>query len=321
MPFVPPILENVVMDPSKFGGPATFRGLVQRNHYVKRYQDYLRKNKTIVMNIYYDKDDQQEKEVFYHFQFPSDANPQVIYDVVLRFYAPNSVVREEETLRNYKIQIFSNSPGFTFQFAYAYNKRKLLIEDLRNKFSPNVLEKEPQKTNPNNAIGYDYTVFFALYHLHINQDYLKKAAIAAYAGDIDKFEMDEIPTAATVYQRRSQKQLIDFDRIKKKAERFGDKVQKKIEKIVTPFLPGTNRSNHQRKHGALNGNGGTKARKGTTTTKAQKASKAVRKHGYFKQRLAYILYFQDKEEFQKKTLEVMTWRRKNPQIYYLSKKE
>lgn len=276
MPFIPGTLDAVVTSPTGFGkGPKTFQDIVRKNNFMQRYVKYMQKNETMALEIYRDnKTTMDYSEVFYHFQFPSDSNPEVLYDVVLRFYTTDPAVRKDTTLRNYKIQVFSNSPGFAFQFAYVYYKNGLMIKEFEDHYSPMALNTPPEKSNPLKAVGYDYTVFFALYHLKINPAYLRKTAIQKFGEDLNKFDHKSIPTSDEVYERRSPHDIFGFNKIKKKAARFVNNVEKKVSGVL-----GFNTSSRKPKKAS---NTKKTVAKGARATRASKASNGHRKHRYFK---------------------------------------
>ena len=141
-----PILEDIVRDPSAFGGPDTYSNIVSKNHLIEKYRDYMVKHTDLALEIYREGASKTDiGDVYFHFQLQSDSNSDVIYDVVLRFWTNDPKVRMEDSIRNYQIQVFDNSPGFCFQYAYAYNKHDLLIEELKDHYSEMLLRTPAEK--------------------------------------------------------------------------------------------------------------------------------------------------------------------------------
>lgn len=264
-----PILEDIVRDPSAFGGPDTYRNIVSGNHLIEKYRDYMVKHTDLALEIYREGASKADiGDVFFHFQLQSDSNSDVIYDVVLRFWTDDPKVRMEDSIRNYHIQVFDNSPGFCFQYAYAYNKHKLLIEELKDHYSEMLLRTPAEKSNPNSAIGYDYTLFFALYHLKINPYYLSKSNISLYGTNLSRFNPDNIHTSKEVYEARTKTDLLSFNTIKRKSHQ----IEKKLKDTWTKFVGG----------GKQRAQGTKKPVKSSRVQRAMKAQSASRKHRYFK---------------------------------------
>ena len=266
---IQPILEDIVHDPSAFGGPDTYSNIVSKNHLVEKYRDYMVKHTDLALEIYREGASKTDiGDVYFHFQLQSDSNSDVIYDVVLRFWTNDPKVRMEDSIRNYQIQVFDNSPGFCFQYAYAYNKHDLIIEELKDHYSEMLLRTPAEKSNPQSAIGYDYTLFFALYHLKINQYYLSKSNISLYGTSMSRFNPDNIHTSKEVYEARTKTDLLSFNTIKRKSHQ----IEKKLKDTWTKFIGG----------GKQHAQGTKKAVKTSRVKRAVKAQSASRKHRYFK---------------------------------------
>ena len=125
--------------------------------YATRYQQYV-SNKSIYVKAACE----IEGSWYYHIKVPSEASTgKMEYDVVIRFFTDKEFIKMEPHLRNYYIQFFSNSPGFIYKYAYVYNQRGYLISHLADKVSPEALTTPPDKTNINQALSYDSTIYFA----------------------------------------------------------------------------------------------------------------------------------------------------------------
>jgi hypothetical protein len=91
------------------------------------------------------------------------------YDVVLRFLPPETFATEKH-LKNYPMQVFSNSPNFNFTYAYVCERDGWLIPELRKKLSRQALTEPPDVRNPAGLMGFEKSIFFAMlmsleYHL------------------------------------------------------------------------------------------------------------------------------------------------------------
>lgn len=96
-----------------------------------------------------------------YIQMPSESLKKLTYDVFVEFTATDDVEFRIGKLDAYKVRFFSNDPNFTFTYAYAFNKRDLIIPELVKKISPKVLKEAPHKTNPNELAGYVKAFYFA----------------------------------------------------------------------------------------------------------------------------------------------------------------
>ena len=213
---IKPYLFNIMKDPSVLGGPKTYSKIVTKNNFKSKYSDYISKQSTIPFNVYYSDD---EKRYLFHFQVVSSSNSDVIYDVVLDLYTTNNHIANSFDLKEYNVRFFSNSPGFMFTYAYVYNNRKLLVPELINKFDVSVREEEPSKSNPTNAVGFDYTIFFCMYFLYLNDFYMRKDDIKRRGKPFSKFNADDILSSFEVFQSRTNTEKSNFRKLKSEVRR------------------------------------------------------------------------------------------------------
>lgn len=132
--------------------------LTKNTKYDKMYDDFRKKNK-----IYIAAYTEIEDSYYLHIKVPSSTlqNGNYEYDVVIRFFTDDLLVKKESSLIPYYIQFFSNSPGFIYRYAALYKKYGFLIEALYNKLDPEYKDKMPEKTNPDNELSYDKSIYFA----------------------------------------------------------------------------------------------------------------------------------------------------------------
>jgi hypothetical protein len=255
---IEPVLRTVVVDPSVFGGPTTYSDIRHKNGYLAKFNKYIQKHKVISFVIY---SDEKNHTYFYHFQITSESNEKVVYDVVIKFFTNDPNVKKEETLDNYNLQIFSNSPGFVFQFAYVYNQKGILVDELKSKFTEVALNTPPEKSNPTKAVGYDYTVYFALYYLVLHSYYISMKQIHLMGKKINKFDHSIILSAKDVMDIRSPKEILNFNKITRNIKKtLIDKPKETINDFVN-------------KIDVLKS---IKAKGGIKASKANKAKKAIR---------------------------------------------
>lgn len=243
-------LSNFMRNPSIVGRSEKYKSIIEKNNLIGKYNEYMASHPTLPYTVYLDK----EKDLWlYHFNIESSADPEVIYDVVVEFDVTNSkedkITRQEPNLNNYEIRLFSNSPGFTFTYAYAYNYYKLLIPSLAKKYPEKVLKEKPIKNNPDMAIGYDYTIFFALYFLHLNDYHLRKASALRRAKPISEFNTGVILTSDEAMEKRTEASRSIIKRLEKEIQQnvvkpvqaATDSVKKAANRMVSrvPFIKNT----------------------------------------------------------------------------------
>lgn len=213
-------LENFMRDPSIVGRSEKYKTIMAKNGLIQKFNEYMRSHDTLPYSVFVDKN----KDLWlYHFNIESLTDSEVIYDVLIEFDIADrkeeKITRQENDLKNYEIRLFSNSPGFTFTYAYAYNHYNLLIPSLVQKFPDKVLQEKPKKNNPDLAIGYDYAIFFALYFLHLNDYHLRKSNALRRASDISSFNTGVVLTSDEAMEKRSEASRSIIKRLEKEIKR------------------------------------------------------------------------------------------------------
>lgn len=170
------------------------------------------KDKDIKLSIYKYRD-----MYFFHFLIPSEnMKRKNTYDVVLQFI-PNEDSINQKNLNNYHVKFFSNSPSFTYTYAYAFNLYGLFIEELSNKFDKIIFENPPVTRNPGEVISYEKTIFFACQYLIDNSvKYLTKSTIDLIAKKyIENDFVKKIRTSETIENEIKREDM----RIKREEEK------------------------------------------------------------------------------------------------------
>ena len=227
---VEPYLFNFMRDPSVLGGSPKNADIRTMKGYNTQYNDYIRKNETIPFRIY---SDFHKNEFLYYFQIVSQTEPEVVYDVLIKFYLKgerkNLGVRD--TIEEFDFQVFSNSPGFCFKYAYVFNKGGYLIPTLKNKIHE--VDTPPTKTNPEKAYGYDYTVYFAMYFLYLHKQYLSLREIKRIAKPYANFNRDDILDSFSAYKKRNEKYFSTFERVKRATKSIVNKPKDVIKSVAS----------------------------------------------------------------------------------------
>ena len=91
---------------------------------------------------------------------PSEPFPKFLhYDVIVRFYFDSDSDRRINM--DSLVEVYSNSPSFTFTYAYVYNKKDASIKDYNRYLSRKSITDAPKVTNPKELIGFEKSLFFA----------------------------------------------------------------------------------------------------------------------------------------------------------------
>lgn len=214
-----------MQNPSVIGGPKTYMGIVNQKGFKQKYNAYIAEHKLIPFKVYYG-----DKVYFYHFKIDS-SDGVTVYDVVIKM-TENSH-SHEGVIVNYDVQLFSNSPGFTYTYAYVYKKYKILVPELEDKFDANILEEAPMRTNPTQAIGFDYPIFFAMYYLYLHQFYLDKGDIRRRGKPLKEFDLNDVADCYEIIHNRVNPEDSEIKKFKDEAIRSVKNVHRAVKKDAT----------------------------------------------------------------------------------------
>ena len=92
-------------------------------------------------------------------KIPSEAVEEVYYDVCIKFDIKSVVPKL--SIKDCPVKFYSNDPYFCYTFAYAFNKRKIFVEELSSKIDKEFLKDRAKERNPSNEVGYDKALYFA----------------------------------------------------------------------------------------------------------------------------------------------------------------
>lgn len=164
-------MDSYMKNPVGHGSASVARRDVIRRNLESRYLTLYRRHKKDfkVAGSYLDKDG----NYLIHFKIPSEFYD-LQYDVVLRFLVDDKS-RIDTTLKNYQLQLFSNSPNFVYTYAYVYNKDGNVIPFLKNKISRIAFTQPPVVRNPNQSYGFEKSVYWAILYIRENPKVVNKA--------------------------------------------------------------------------------------------------------------------------------------------------
>ena len=112
--------------------------------YERRYTEFIKQNPRLQVNYY-----SSPHSYFIHVQIPSIQSDtqelRVAYDVVFELFPGNDSIAKEATFKNYQTG--------------------LLITGLDDKYDDKILRGKPTRLNPEEIIGFDYTIYYAAMYL------------------------------------------------------------------------------------------------------------------------------------------------------------
>lgn len=114
-------------------------------------------------------------EVYFHLVIPTETDRDNTYDVVFRFFDPDRKHKGELSIRNYEVQMFSNTPSFAYTFAYVYNQYGLMIPMFQSKLGDQIFGSAPVVRNKFEIVNFDKYLFFGAKFLLDSKWYLNRA--------------------------------------------------------------------------------------------------------------------------------------------------
>jgi len=111
------------------------------------------------------------------------------YEVVLGFYPTNKENYTADTILNYGLRVFSNSPSFLYGFTYVFNKHNALVSFIPKKYySKLALTEPPKERNPKQLLGIEETIWISLFHIYQSK-YYNKSFLDRTAVELDKSKL------------------------------------------------------------------------------------------------------------------------------------
>lgn len=102
-----------------------------------------------------------DEKYYIHFKIPSESVTDVYYDTVIYFYYTEDIVKNSRNIKDYYVKFFSNDAMFNFVYTYTFNKKGILIPELKQKASQYALNTPPVSKNPNDNIGYIKSIYLS----------------------------------------------------------------------------------------------------------------------------------------------------------------
>ena len=162
----------------------------------------------------------EDKVIVAWFKIPSEElnKSSLTYDVLMEFQYPPSALRlphsaNYNSLKSLDMKVFSNSPNFTFTYAYVFNKEGFIIEWMKKRMSQRSLNKEPVKRNPDQGFGFEKSIYFSI--LYFQKYCIKYPNL--YMNEMSKTKLSS--NILTANQKLTQNKDVKEDMKKKNVKR------------------------------------------------------------------------------------------------------
>ena len=133
----------------------------------KRYVTLLYKHKNFKFKVY-----KVKNNYLFQFKIPSEKYDSLFYDVFIEFEYDKEF-KNDFTIDNYTLELFSNAQAFTYTYTYVLNSNKMIIDDLKSLCSPIALTQPPSVRNPVEIYGFEKSCYFACKYIQENNLLLK----------------------------------------------------------------------------------------------------------------------------------------------------
>ncbi len=175
-----------------------------------RFSLLLKRHKLFPAKVYQNKD---ASRVLIHVKVPSENETykKLYYDVFYEFSILDGNARQL-SLNAYHIKFFSNSPAFTYTYAYVVNTNGLIPNFLMEKVDEKSIHSKPTLKNPTLVLGFEKSLYFAaLYIKHLKLHLLSVLNANSSTFPSTKVLLEKVSTA--------EEKEEEYNEAKRKAKR------------------------------------------------------------------------------------------------------
>lgn len=181
----------------------------------------------------------EKKDIYiFFFKIPSEENDkyptEVYYDVILEFIPKNKSDANASDLKNYNINVFSNSPSFVFTFQYVIKHKYNAVPKCLpyNRLSTLAITKPPEIRNRNEILTVEKTTWWALFHLDRNGYLTKELANTIITKKpIDHYIKYIDSQPAKLKEIKTNQEILSEEKRTAKAKKNGQVIQKNYQNI------------------------------------------------------------------------------------------
>lgn len=125
-------------------------------------------------------------EFYAHLIIPSETERDNTYDVVFRFFDANRSHTKDLSIRNYDIQMFTNTPSFAYTFFYVYRQYGMVIPMFEGKFGKEFLTMAPTIRNRFEIVNFDKYLYFGARYLLDSKWILNRAYLDTHCRNLNQ---------------------------------------------------------------------------------------------------------------------------------------
>ena len=202
--------QEYINNPTGIGSMVMFYRKLYEDLYSRFSNILARENGNIKYTLWKD----GSKACYCYIKIPSEIINNFYYDVIIKM----KVDKNSMSLENCETQFFTNDPNFMYVYAHAFNKAKLTIPELEFKMSKTSLTQKPVQKNPQEAINYVKSLYFA--HIVMRKYGLFQRARYISAPEFDKKKFDKLveDTEKKVKARQDAEDELNKEKRRLKAE-------------------------------------------------------------------------------------------------------
>lgn len=151
--------EDWIQNPSGKGSAVVTNRQMYHDMYMAKYNKImLREGNTFTIKLFKER---HETAYYAYIKVPSEVIKNFYYDVVIKFFTDNKGLQAGRSLKQYDIQVFTNSPDFVFTHCHAYVKAGLFLKEMSPRMSRVAIRTRATERNPRDEVGYVKSIYFA----------------------------------------------------------------------------------------------------------------------------------------------------------------
>ncbi len=183
--------DDYINNPSGKGSAVNVR--VDRSTYEKELMALESKNGKVKYTVYRQSNKKGGSIFYIHFLIPSSTKD-FFNDTVIEFKPNEDDNNAIKTIKSFNVRFFSNDSNFVYTYAYTFKSHGVLINELEKLLPFRSIMQKPTMRNPDNAMGYNKSIYFA-YLVMVRDDLFKKENLIRISknGNIDRIKSSILP--------------------------------------------------------------------------------------------------------------------------------
>lgn len=203
-------LENYITNPTKNKGNLFLNLKSVKRDLDSRYDNLIKnKENDFEIKVY-----KKDKVLYVYIKEPSETYD-MSYDIVFEFDSSNNI-----GINKCPLKTFSNCPSFAFTYGYVFNNLNLLIDNLKDKYSKDILKRLPYQRNYYEIVNIEKSLYFAIRFLLDNYGNIDDLVEASTKLPIKFFSsMDTVDKKIALNKKLQREKRKEKQKEKKKIKR------------------------------------------------------------------------------------------------------